>query len=215
MIVVNFKTYKEASGNNAINLARICREVSEKTKIRIVAVPQLADLKNCVETGVECWTQHVDFVKPGRNTGLVTVENVEENGARGTLLNHSEHKIDKEKIQGSIINNQSVFQICMCVNDQTEAKTVLEKFTPDYLAYEPVEYIGSTDKTVATERPEIIAEMVKLAGQIPVLVGAGVHTVEDVRVAMKLGAKGVLLATGVVLAENPEQALLDLAGGFK
>ncbi len=213
MIVVNFKTYKEATGNRAIELARICRAVQEKTKVRIVAVPQLADLRNCVETGSECWVQHVDFVLPGRNTGFVTIEDVQECGATGTLLNHSEHKVEIEKISESNINQQAVFEICVCASDESEVKRIMDGFVPDYLAYEPAELIGGTDKSVATEKPKEIEQIV--AGvKIPVLVGAGIHTVSDVRVAVKLGARGVLVATGVVLAEDPQKVLEGLADGF-
>ena len=83
MIVVNFKTYNEATGHRATKLAEICRRVQRETKVRIVAVPQVADLRNCVETGVECWVQNVDTVEQGKKTGWITVEDVEEAGARG------------------------------------------------------------------------------------------------------------------------------------
>ena len=45
---------------------------------------------------------------------------------------------------------------------------------------------------------------------IAVLCGAGVKTGEDVRTALDLGAKGVLVASGVVKASKPEEALRDL-----
>jgi len=38
---------------------------------------------------------------------------------------------------------------------------------------------------------------------------------EDVRVGLKLGARGILLASGVVLAEEPEKELRELAAAFK
>jgi triosephosphate isomerase len=45
---------------------------------------------------------------------------------------------------------------------------------------------------------------------VPVLCGAGVKTGKDVRRALELGAKGVLLASGVVKAKDPRKALQDL-----
>jgi triosephosphate isomerase (TIM) len=48
-----------------------------------------------------------------------------------------------------------------------------------------------------------------------VLCGAGVKTGKDVRRAMELGADGVLLASGVTLAADPEKALLDLLEGLR
>ena len=214
MIVVNFKTYKETTGYRAVNLARICKRVMEDTGIRIVAVPQIADLRNCVETGAECWVQHVDPVEQGKNTGWITVEEVEEAGALGTLLNHSEHKLQWEALAKtmSLIAGMA-FQACICAADPAEAVKVSE-LKPNYIAYEPPELVGSTDKSVSSEKPEIIEEVVK-AVTYPVLVGAGIHSIEDVKTAVRLGAKGILVATDVVLAEGQEKELRILAEGFK
>lgn len=214
MIVVNFKTYKEASGFKAVELARICREVQEESGVRIVAVPQLADLKECVETGVECWVQHIDAVGQGKFTGWISVEDVAECGARGSLLNHSEHRLTLETIQKTMeLVGELAFEICICVNEPDEVSELV-KLGPDYIAYEPAELIGSREKSVASEKPAVIAEVVSLTGQVPVLIGAGVHSPTDVEVGTKLGAKGVLLATDVVLAEDPKAALLSLVSGF-
>ena len=46
--------------------------------------------------------------------------------------------------------------------------------------------------------------------EIAVYCGAGVKTGDDVRTAMDLGAHGVLLASGVVKAKDPEAVLRDL-----
>ena len=45
---------------------------------------------------------------------------------------------------------------------------------------------------------------------IPVLCGAGVKTREDVFKAISLGARGILLASGVTKAKDPRAVLLDL-----
>jgi len=213
MIVVNFKTYREATGFAAVRLAQICRNVQEETKVRIVAVPQVADLRNCVETGAECWVQHVDTVEQGKKTGWITVEDVEEAGARGTLLNHAEHKLPLELIKNIADQTRGMaFELCLCAADENEA-VELDKLEPNYIAYEPPELIGSREKSVSSEKPEIIGKVV-LSTKCKVLIGAGVHSPEDVKVGLKLGAKGVLLAINVVLAEDPEYELRKLAEAF-
>lgn len=213
MIVVNFKTYKEATGYKAINLARICKRVQEDCGVRIVAVPQIADLRNCVETGADCWVQHIDPAEQGKNTGWIVREDVEQAGAMGTLLNHSEHKLSPEILgQTMAMIGGLAFEACVCAGGVEEAVRMVE-LIPDYIAYEPPELIGSRDKSVATEKPEMIQEVVK-AVTVPILVGAGIHSPEDVKTALKLGAKGVLLATDVVLAEAPEKELRELALAF-
>src|SRR3972149_8680335 len=99
--------------------------VQEETKVRIVAVPQVADLRNCVETGAECWVQHVDPVEQGKNTGWITVEEVEEAGALGTLLNHSEHKLSWDVLSKTMaLISGMAFQGCVCAADPGEAVRV-------------------------------------------------------------------------------------------
>lgn len=214
MIVINFKTYKEATGYKAIDLARIIRRVMDETGVRIVAVPQVADLRDCVEAGAECWVQHVDPVEPGKNTGWIGVEDVEEAGAHGSLLNHSEHKLPWEQLLKTMeIIAGRAFEGCICANSVEEAIKI-DPLKPDYIAYEPPELIGSRDKSVASEKPEIIAQVIKAVTK-PVLIGAGVHSQEDVKAGLQLGAKGILLATDVVLAEDPEKELRKLAEAFK
>ncbi len=214
MIVVNFKTYRQATGYRAVRLAQIFRKVMAETKVRIVAVPQVADLRNCVETGVECWVQHVDPAEQGKNTGWITVEDVEEAGAAGTLLNHSEHKLVKDQLEKTMkLIVGMAFQACICAADVEEAKWAAG-LGPNYVAYEPPELVGSVDKSVASEKPETIKEIVAGAS-CPVLIGAGVHSPEDVKVGLELGATGILVATDIVLAEDPEYQLRELARAFK
>jgi len=46
---------------------------------------------------------------------------------------------------------------------------------------------------------------------IPVLCGAGISVGDDVKAALKLGTKGVLLASGVIKAEDPYAVLMEMA----
>ena len=47
---------------------------------------------------------------------------------------------------------------------------------------------------------------------MPVLCGAGISTGEDLAAAADLGAEGVLLASGVAKADDPQVALESLVG---
>jgi thiazole synthase ThiGH ThiG subunit len=46
------------------------------------------------------------------------------------------------------------------------------------------------------------------------LVGAGVNSVSDVKIALELGAQGFLVATAIVKAEDPEKVLRKFVGAF-
>ena len=214
MIVVNFKTYEQATGEKAVALARLCKQVVDETKIRIVAVPQLADIRACVAVGVECWAQHVDAVDPGRHTGFVLLEDVMASGAKGTLLNHSEHKLEWEILKESLVRIDNKIEICVCAVNLPECERVAT-LQPRYVAYEPAEFIGNKDLSVASERGDVIKQVVEVLKGMPIIIGAGIHSGADVKAGLEFGAKGVLVATDVVLAEDPQKNLRELAMAFK
>jgi thiazole synthase len=55
---------------------------------------------------------------------------------------------------------------------------------------------------------------IKAAAQVPIIVDAGVGTASDVAVAMELGVDGVLLNTGIALADDPVRMALAMKHGW-
>ncbi len=223
-IVVNFKTYMEATGRNAVELARICDRVASESGANIVVAVQAADISRvCDAVKIPVFAQHVDAVKYGSATGWTLPEAVREAGARGTLINHSERKLALEEIAPRLKRARELsLTTIVCSGMKTGADTVSESraiaaMGPDYIAAEPPELIGG-DVSVTT-RPELITavvEAVKKANPaVGVLTGAGVKTGDHVRDALRLGTDGVLLASGVTKAKDPRKALTDLAEGLK
>ncbi len=82
------------------------------------------------------------------------------------------------------------------------------------VAVEPPELIGS-GIAVSKANPEIISDTVdrikKVNPKVTILCGAGITKGEDVSSAIKLGAEGILVASGVVKAKDPCNALNELA----
>jgi len=215
MIFVNFKTYQSGTGEKAVALAKICQKVAKKAKIAVIPVVQAVDLFRLTSQGLAVWAQHVDDIDFGPNTGQILPQAVVEAGAKGTLLNHSENQLPLEMIKEIIKKCQLLkLKTLVCADNLEEAKAIV-KARPDFLVYEPPEFIGSQTASVATAKPEVIKDFVKEIKNVSVLVGAGIHSQKDVKIAIKLGAKGILVSSDVVLAKNPEKELLDLAGGFR
>jgi triosephosphate isomerase len=222
MIFVNFKTYKEGTGEKALELAKICEEMAQESGIEIIPVVQAADLFRISQAvKIPVWVQHLDWQPQGQSTGWINLEAVVEAGASGTLLNHSEHQIPPgtirqvlKKLKNSKTQKFKNFRVMICCRTLGQAER-LAKFEPDFLAYEPLELIGSQEKSVASEKPEAIGNLVKMVPDIPVIVGAGIHSQEDVKTSLRMGAKGVLVATDIVLAKDPKKELEDLTQGFK
>jgi triosephosphate isomerase len=215
ILLVNLKTYEQGTGENALKIAKAADSLANN-EVEIVLAVQPADIKMISDSvKIPVFSQHTDPIKYGSNTGWILPESVKSAGAAGTLLNHSERQINLETIRNSIARCRELgLRIVVCADTPDKAKEVAS-LKPDYIAIEPPELIGG-DISVSKAKPEVITESVENVEPfgIPVLCGAGVKNKEDVKKAKELGAKGILVASGVVKSENPEGAIRDLLDGF-
>jgi triosephosphate isomerase (TIM) len=213
LIVVNFKTYKSATGALALELARLHAKVARKTGVTLAVAAQAVDLRMLVEDGgVPVFAQHFDVAVHGAYTGHVMAHALKEAGVYGSLLNHAEKKLPLDILEKSIAlaRDAGLFTI-VCAETPYEGKAVYA-LGPDMVAVEPPELIGG-DISVTTASPQVVLDAVAMIGAGKVLVGAGVKTAEDVRASLKYGASGVLLASGVTKSLDPEKTLMELASG--
>lgn len=214
IVILNYKTYLESSGENALELARALKSASEESGITMVAAPQAADIYRIRDQiSLPIFAQHIDPITPGGHTGSNLIETLIEAGISGSLINHSENRMKLADIDEVIqLCKQNDIESCVCTNNIATSKAIAT-FSPDAVAVEPPELIG-TGIPVSQAQPEVVEDSVKgvksINKKIKVLCGAGISTGDDMKAAMDLGADGVLLASGIVKAENPKEALLDL-----
>lgn len=219
MIFINYKTYEEGSGERAIVLTKILEEAAHETQVKIIPTVQIIDAEMVVaSTTLEVWIQHIDPITYGAHTGWTLPEEAAKIGISGVFLNHSEHKFD------NFDNLYSANKKAMAANLKTLifASDIEElkkncQLTPTYVAYEPAELVGSTTTSVAQAKPEIIAQAGSIARSfgLPLIVGAGINSMDDVKKSLELGAVGVAVATDIVKAQDPKTELLDLVAGFQ
>lgn len=200
MIIINFKTYKEATGKNAVRLARIAAQFKQ-----VYVAVQAADILSVSKVNKRVLSQHVDPIYPGRNTGFVLAEDVKEDGAIGTLINHSEHRLFFKDIKMVVERCKELKMLSVvCVKGLWEAKRIL-KLNPDVLAYEEPKLIaGNIPITSKTEKIRKFIQVVrKRNSKIKVLCGAGISNPDDLSVALREGYDGVLMSSAIVKAKNP------------
>ncbi|HSV48818.1 MAG TPA: triose-phosphate isomerase [Candidatus Acidoferrales bacterium] len=218
-IIVNFKTYLESTGTRALALAKQAEKAAKETGACIVVVPQACDLQKIAEAvEIPVFAQHVDPIKPGSSTGHVLAEAVKEAGAVGTLINHSERQLRLIDIDATIaLCREKGLISCVCANNP-QVSAAVAAMNPDITSIEPPELIGS-GISVSKAKPEIISDTVKLVHKVTpkmtILCGAGISTAEDVSIALKLGTKGVLVASGIVKAKDPYSVLREFANATK
>jgi len=212
LVVVNFKTYQTAHGASAEELALAMSGI--ETDARMIAAVSALDLAAVVAAApdLEVWCQHLDPVGFGSNTGWLHPETAIERGATGTLINHAEHKVSIEHVAMLLDQVPEGFEVCACAADVDEAMA-LAALVPTYVAVEPPELIGG-DTSVTSADPSIVsgtaAAVREVSDEVGILCGAGVKTGADVAKAIELGTIGVLLASGVTKAKDPQAALSGL-----
>jgi len=219
VIVLNFKTYREATGEEALRLAEICEDVSKEYSVEMIVVPQTADIHMISEAvKIPVYAQHVDGVGHGGFTGHITAASLKAAGASGSLINHSERRLGLAEIDASISAcRSSELKTIVCTNNvaTTRAAAALE---PDFVAVEPPELIGS-GIPVSKADPDVVRESVDavkdVAPSVGVLCGAGIARGEDLKAALDLGSIGVLLASGIIKAKDQRAALEDLVAGAR
>ncbi|WP_254767873.1 triose-phosphate isomerase [Salinilacihabitans rarus] len=208
-VLVNLKTYP----CDPVAVAEAARDVNETTDARVAVAPQAAHLERVAETGVETWAQHVDPIEYGSNTGHALAEAAADAGAVGTLVNHSENRLKLADVDGSLrAAERAGLETVVCANNPAQIGAAAA-LGPDAVAVEPPELIG-TGTPVSQADPDVVEDAVAAARavdeDVSVLCGAGISTGDDVVAAADLGAEGVLLASGVAKADDPEAALADL-----
>lgn len=211
IIILNYKTYLESSGDKGRQLTWAARDVMKETGIRIIVCPQTPELYHHRGYDIEVFSQHVDPIEPGSHTGHVLPESLKFCGVTGSLINHSEDRRPVEEIRKCVDILRKHGMISVVCAESIEKVKEVSRFKPDYVAIEPPELIGS-GIPVSKADPGIVRNSVAAVTDpnVKVLCGAGISKGEDVKAALELGTVGVLLASGVVKAKDPKAALRDL-----
>jgi len=220
IIIVNFKTYKQSTGKNALKLAKIHQRVARKTHAKIMVAVQNADVYPISHTvSIPVLAQHADPVEYGKNTGKDLPECLKDNGAWGCIINHSEDRMPHQDIKNTIIRcKEAGLKTVVCAESISKAFEIL-KLGPDYIAFEDPNLIG-TLKSVSKLEPDSVKRFATMVEQvnkgrkkktIP-LCGAGIANSNDVVGAVELGTKGVLVATAIVKSHHPARALKSFVG---
>jgi triosephosphate isomerase len=218
-IVVNVKTYSEATGPSLYNLSQLVNKIAEETDISLALAVQATDIYHTTKTvSIPIFAQHIDPIKPGSHTGWTLPQAVKEAGATGTLINHSEHRLTLADIDACIQTaKQFNLDQIVCTNNVATSKAAAT-LNPQFIAVEPPELIGG-DISVTSADPDIVSKSVEVVksinADIHVLCGAGVKNGDDVAKAIELGADGVLLASGVVKPTDKEKIIRDLITGLR
>lgn len=219
VVIINFKTYSQATGENAVVLAKTCEAVSKEFDVPIVVAPQISDLYRVAQVvDIPVFSQHMDPGEQGRFTGHVLGEALVEAGCSGTLLNHSENRMQLADVEMAVTKARNLNLYTVVCTNNPIVSVAAATMKPDSVAVEPPELIG-TGISVSQAQPEVISgtvEMIRNVNkEVVILCGAGISNGDDVSAAMKLGSQGVLLASAVAKSDRPNDVLRSLASPLR
>jgi triosephosphate isomerase len=219
VIIVNVKTYKQGFGKKGLEFVKTLEKSAAGHEGQVAVAVNPTDIRHFSENcSIPVFAQHIDAVGFGSFTGHILPEAVKEAGAVGTLINHSERRLTLAAIGACVERAKGVgLKSCVCTNN-VQTSGAVAALGPDFLAVEPPELIGG-DISVSTAKPEVVSGSVEVVHginkDVVVLCGAGVKNGKDVRKAIELGSRGVLLASGVVKAKDVAGVMKDLLDGLK
>jgi triosephosphate isomerase len=214
MFIINCKNYEEISGDKIKKFIKIAEQVSKKYKIKIAISPPQHLIGLVANSSIPILAQHIDDSKIGSTTGHIIPELLKKSKVKGSLINHSEHRISSKEIEKLVLKLKELKMISIvCVKDVAEVKKYL-KINPDFIAIEPPELIGS-GKAISTEKPDLIQKAARIVNdsknKTKLLCGAGIVSGEDVAKSIELGSKGILVASGIVKAKNWNKIISEFA----
>jgi triosephosphate isomerase len=218
LFVLNLKAYPNCLGPGAAKIGTALAKESHRLGISVAICPSAPDLGTLAALlPVPVLAQHVDPEDPGAHTGSIVAEALAASGVSGSLLNHSEHPMAEDDLGRVVAHLQSLGLVpVVCAKDVDDSRR-LARSRPAYLAVEPPELIGG-DRSVATARPEVVRDAVAAVREVSpatrVLCGAGVRDRNDVRIALELGAVGVLVASAVTRVADCDEAIGELLAGY-
>jgi triosephosphate isomerase len=219
LLLINFKAYREALGRSALRLASMAERASRETGVCVAVAPQAVDLRLISEAvKIPVFAQHVDLAGYGKYTGHLSPEAVVDAGCVGSLISHSERRLSLELVGKTVERASEAGLITVVCADTVERCRAVAAYSPTAVAVEPPELIG-TGIPVSKAKPEVVSGAVKAVkgvdASVRVLCGAGITRGVDVEAAVRLGAEGVLVASGVVKASDPYRVMVELASAMR
>jgi len=217
ILAINFKAYPTAFGSKGLSIAKAANKVFKEFggNVEIIVAPPATEIRRFKdEVEVKVFAQHADPYDLGARTGWLPLEIIKDAGADGVIVNHSEHRLRLDEINLLVRKAKKLGLTTLVCADVPETGAAVAVLRPDMIAVEPPELIG-TGIAVSKAKPEVVTNSVslirKVNSDVIILTGAGISSSDDVAAAIRLGTAGVLVASAIMKAKDPEKVIRDMA----
>lgn len=208
--IVNPKSY--LYGEKLYSIASKANELVMKYKVKIMFTAPFVELKTLASKfkNIVLTAQHMDSTKIGRGMGHIVGEMLIDCGVKAVVLNHAEHKIDKETLIKTLKRTKELgLESIVCASEYEEVEFIAN-LNPNIILCEPTSLIG-TGKTSSNQYIQDTTKIIRdINKDILVMQAAGVSKPEDVYNIIYNGADSTGCTSGIVLADNPEEMLENM-----
>ena len=199
-------------GEEMLALAKVIDKTAMKYDVDVIVTPQYTDIKLLADNTerILVFAQHMDPLPIGRGLGSVLPEAVKAAGAVGVMLNHAEKKLDLDTIKATIARADEVGLATIVCADSVEEVAAIAEMGPNLIVAEPTELIGTGVASDMGYVVDTIEAVRKINPDIMVLQGAGISGPEDVANVIRAGAQATGCTSGILKAEDPEEAAEEM-----
>jgi len=215
LFIINAKNYSQGSGENLRRFIEYAESASQDFDVEVLVAPPIVDLYYYARKNPNrIISQAVDTVDYGSSTGHIPLMRLVDMGLKYSLINHSENRVDHMLIKDINLSAKDMgFNLVVCIQSIEELKELLSLGVKPYAyAFEPPELIGS-GRSVSKYAGDALQKAVEICREAGVrcLCGAGITNVEDVELSMEYGAEGILVASGIIKADNPLKKIVQFS----
>jgi len=192
-------------GDAVVELARAADEAARRHGVDVLFIAPLIELRRVVDatTSLTVLASHMDPIGVGRGLTKVLPEAVADAGAQGVVINHVEHPMTVDEVHRTIDKARELELLSFVCADSIAEAEALAGFGPDILNPEPsarigtsggvpLDFIAASTLAIRARNPRILVEQ-----------AAGISTPGDVTAAIRAGADGVGVASGIAGSSDP------------
>jgi triosephosphate isomerase len=192
-------------GDAVLALAEEADRCATDLDIDVLFVTPYTEIRRVAErtSRLTVMAPHMDALRPGRGLADVLPEALNEAGAAGVILNHSERPTSIGTIEATIARARELGMLSfVCANSIDEARAVAQ-FHPDIVNPEPSELIGRPGEVDLDFARAAIEAVKEVDPDILVELAAGISSAEQVYDYARAGADGVGVASGIMQSSDP------------
>lgn len=192
-------------GDAVVELAVAADEAAQRHGVDVLFIAPMIELRRVVShtTALTVLASHMDPVAIGRGLTKVLPEAVADTGAHGVVVNHVEHPTTIADARRIIERARDLGLLSFVCADSIPEAEALARFNPDIINPEPSTRIGTSGGVPADFIVESTRAIRALNPRILVEQAAGISTPADVAAAVRAGADGVGVASGISGSADP------------